>query len=102
MDWTREDDIAAKKDGWLIASCSDPDHAPYEIEYLAEPDLVEEEYSCTVLNRFTEDNQAWDHVVSMAEGGSDLHRRALLFIHDNSPQEWADIQRWTAYHIVVE
>ena len=64
MQWTAEDDAAARKEGWSVFHVN-ADH--YEIQ------------KCDDLEMFAEDPLAIFHVYDLALTGSALHRKALLF-----------------------
>lgn len=86
--WPAADQDAAISEGWDLFQC-DLDHEPFELERI---DFPEDGSDAT----FDDDTEAWDHVVTRAVEGSDLHNRALLFLAYASPGEIVHIAMWRA------
>lgn len=87
--WPAADQDAAIREGWDLFECSDLEHEPFELERIDFPEDGTEA-------PFAGDVEAWEHVVTRAVAGSDLHNRALLFLAYVSPGEIVHIAMWRA------
>jgi len=88
--WTPEDARIASDEGWGIFFVDHEGHPPYELQ-------ADYEAGVFLDGNSADDGAAVEFVVSHAESGSEFHRRALLFIRDNAPDEarhWADQGMW--------
>lgn len=88
-DWPAADQDAAISEGWDVFECRDTEHEPFELERIDFPEDGSEA-------PFAGDPEAWEHVVTRAVAGSDLHNRALLFLAYASPGEIVHIAFWRA------
>lgn len=87
--WVAADQDAAISEGWDVFECNDSEHEPFELERIDFPEDGSEA-------PFAGDPEAWEHVVTLAVAGSDLHNRALLFLAYASPGEIVHIAMWCA------
>lgn len=83
--------MMALGEGWDIFESCGP-HGPYELCVLEEPELLPE----LGFNekKFADDNAVWEYVFQKYKEGSWLHRKALEFLYERNPQEYAAIIRW--------
>lgn len=87
MEWTREDHLAASREGWDMFESYGSDNGPYQIQSFDDPD----EWEGVGLYPFDGDTDAWEHVWKLAELGSTLHVKALEFLKVHNPLEHTHI-----------
>jgi len=86
MTWTDEDDREAAKEGWGFFECSG-DHPPIELERIDFPGEGE--------TQLADDPAAWHLVLG---NDTPLHRKALAYMTQESPEELAYITQWVNDH----
>ncbi len=102
VEWNRERQDAAQQEGWDLFSCDgDREHPPFELSAIAAPcdwdNLDYTEPKFIDENGEVSDIAAWRHVVARAAEGSELHRAALDFLRDQSPEEYEHVSTLTPY-----
>lgn len=85
--WTLEDRGAVAAEGWDLFDCIGSEGGPLQIQKFDDPDEG---------SPFEEDTDAWEHVVSEANLGSERHIRALAIIREVNPIEAKAIDEWIA------
>jgi hypothetical protein len=84
--WTAEDQAAAEREGWDIFECDGSGGGPWQIQSF---DDVDDELAPVIIANvgrlWEDDDQAWMFVWAVR---SELHAKALAFIHAMNPQEW--------------
>jgi len=91
-EWTREDDQASKKQGWIISDCSgDPTHPAFELEALDEDLDSEEPMAPMPFEGDGRDFLAHAHVRALFEQGDALAIKAHAFLAVHSPEEFATV-----------
>lgn len=90
--WVPTDSRAACLEGWDVWDSAGSDDGPFQIQFLAEPELLDLGYTAP---KFDGDTDAWVHVREQAlVHHSELHQRALLFIEHNNSLEYARVMLW--------
>lgn len=85
--FTIEDDYEpAGDEHWGVFDCDGSDNGPVQIQRIDEDEEV---------SGWTDDIEAWQHVVARAMAGSDLHQRALSYVGEHNPIELRRIWHFT-------
>jgi hypothetical protein len=80
MTWTKEEDIASKKQGWAIFQCDDANKVETRILKLDEPEEVAEDLGFKFEGTyFPSDAAAVRHVKEQAANGDAMCIKALTF-----------------------
>lgn len=77
---TRHADVAAVE-GWAITHMPGSDQGEMQV-HMMEPE------DCIFDHGFTEDRDAWRHIVRRANDGSELHKHALAVLSAHNPAEY--------------
>lgn len=80
--WTAEMSAAALAEGWDIFECFGSDCGPWQIQR-DDSD-----------GRFSSDDGAWVHVLTMAARGGLIHQRAIEFVRIHNPMEYRALMRF--------
>lgn len=91
--WPRECSQAALQEGWDIFSTGAPKgHEPHDAYELSRVDFPDAWDDLDFTEpKFDGDPAAWRHVVERAKEDSELHKRALCFLKQEAPSEFAQV-----------
>jgi hypothetical protein len=93
MEWTPEDSAAACIEGWDIFYSARAEDHEYDLQKIDEPELYEEENGVTGVRIWEDDADVW---VFVRDTSSKLHQKALDYLAEKSPDEYASIMTWNA------
>ena len=80
IEWDSHDQEIASQQGWLISEIDEIDHpTPFQLQAFNDSGV------------FENDDSAWHHVVTQARQGDGLALKALRFLQEMSPVEYAYI-----------
>lgn len=89
VEWTKTDTAAAQAEGWDIFQSDEC----LRLERLDDPGSIPE--LGFTRPKFADDYGAWRHVVAGTAADNPLHVKALAYLRENSPGEYAEIVEHT-------
>lgn len=85
-EWTNDDADAAYHEGWGLFECDGSLNGPWQIQRFDDPDTWPAEHGRPYP--FDDDTDVWRLIRG---GNTPLHRKALDFLIEQNPQEYASI-----------
>lgn len=85
--WSATDDARAQSEGWGLFATDKEGHASLELQ-------ADFESGVFTTGDTAHDNLAWCFVYEQANKGSEFHRKALNYVEQEAPEEYALIMEY--------